>query len=291
MPTLRLATRGSAQARTQAEAVAAALRATGADAELVLVETTGDRRQDVPLHVIGGQGVFVKEVQQAVLDGRADAAVHSAKDLPSTSHEALTIGAFTARRDAADALVGRSLADLADGATVATGSVRRQAQLRRVRPDLHLVELRGNIATRLERIPDGGSIVMAVAALQVLGLTERIASVSTRRCSCQRSVRAASPSRSARRRGHAVSGRRPRRRRHPSCRRGRASLPRRAGLGLLAAARWPCRRRSACTSFLASARRRPRARSCRLCSTVERGRPRPRGGPGGRPTGPSGGGS
>ncbi len=95
---------------TQAQAVADELRrATGCDVELVLVETTGDRRQDVPLHTIGGQGVFVKEVQQAVLDGRADAAVHSAKDLPSVSHEQLRIGAFLRRRDAADALIGRTL--------------------------------------------------------------------------------------------------------------------------------------------------------------------------------------
>ena len=176
MTHVRLATRGSAQARTQTEAVADALRqATGCTTELVLVSTTGDRRQDVPLHVIGGQGVFVKEVQEAVLDGRADVAVHSAKDLPSLPHEALVLGAFLARRDAADALIGRSLVDLAGGATVASGSVRRRAQLAAVRPDLTFVELRGNIATRLTKVPDGGSIVMAVAALQVLERTELIA--------------------------------------------------------------------------------------------------------------------
>lgn len=172
---VRLATRGSPQARTQAEAVVAALAKTGCPAELVFVETTGDVHQDVPLHVIGGQGVFVKEVQQAVLDGRADAAVHSAKDLPSSSHEDLVIGAFGRRRDPADALIGRSLEGLAPGATVATGSVRRRAQLVAVRPDLAFVQLRGNIATRLSRIPEDGSIVMAVAALQVLGLAGRIA--------------------------------------------------------------------------------------------------------------------
>jgi hydroxymethylbilane synthase len=175
-PAVRLATRGSEQASTQAQAVADQLRdATGRPAELVFVETTGDRRQDVPLHVIGGQGVFVKEVQQAVLDGRADAAVHSAKDLPSVSAPGLVVAAYTRRRDAADALVGRSLAELADGATVATGSVRRRAQLAVVRPDLRFVELRGNIATRLTRIPDDGAIVMAVAALEVLDRTDRIA--------------------------------------------------------------------------------------------------------------------
>ncbi|MET0145324.1 MAG: hydroxymethylbilane synthase [Ilumatobacteraceae bacterium] len=173
---IRLATRGSAQARSQARAVADALvAATGRPAELVIVETTGDRRQDVPLHVIGGQGVFVKEVQQAVLDGRADVAVHSAKDLPSVSPETLTIGAFLARRDAADALVGRSLAELGPGAPVATGSVRRRAQLGATRPDLTFHELRGNILTRLDKVPDGGAIVMAVAALAILGRSERIA--------------------------------------------------------------------------------------------------------------------
>jgi hydroxymethylbilane synthase len=174
---LRLATRGSAQASTQAEGVAAALRSTGAVVELVFVETTGDRRQDVPLHVIGGQGVFVKEVQRAVLDGRADLAVHSAKDLPSTEQEGLRLGAFCARRSPADALVGRSLAALGAGATVATGAVRRRAQLRRARPDLQFVELRGNIETRLSRVPDDGAIVMAVAALEVLGLTSVVAEV------------------------------------------------------------------------------------------------------------------
>ncbi len=151
----------------------------GHETELVVVETEGDRSQasNVPLHSIGGQGVFVKEVQQAVLDGRADIAVHSAKDLPTTPTLGLVIGAFTTRRSPADALIGRSLVDLPSGATVATGSVRRRAQLQRARPDLRFVELRGNIPTRLEKIPDGGAIVMAVAALELLDLTDRIADV------------------------------------------------------------------------------------------------------------------
>jgi hydroxymethylbilane synthase len=178
---LRLATRSSPQARTQAEQVADAIRrlsganSASIDVELVFVETTGDRRQDVPLHVIGGQGVFVKEVQRAVLDGRADLAVHSAKDLPSAPADGLVIGAFCTRRDPADAMIGLGLASLSPGATVATGSVRRRAQLAAVRPDLRFTELRGNIATRLDKVPDGGAIVMAVAALEVLGLTDRIA--------------------------------------------------------------------------------------------------------------------
>ncbi len=174
--TLRLATRGSRQALGQATTVATAIeRATGITVEFELIETTGDRRGDVPLHTIGGQGVFVKEVQRAVLDGRADFAVHSAKDLTSTPADGLAIVAFTERRDARDALVGSTLADLAEGATVASGSVRRRAQLARVRPDLRFVELRGNIDTRLTKIPPDGAIVMAAAALQILELTDRIA--------------------------------------------------------------------------------------------------------------------
>jgi hydroxymethylbilane synthase len=174
--TLRIATRGSRQATSQADAVARAITAaTGHPTELVLVETTGDRRLDVPLHTIGGQGVFVKEVQRAVLDGRADVAVHSAKDLPSEPADGLRIGAFCARRDPRDALIGARLDDLTDGATVATGSVRRRAQLAAIRPDLRFVELRGNIDARLAKIPDGGAIVMAVAALEILGMTDRIA--------------------------------------------------------------------------------------------------------------------
>lgn len=177
MGTIRIATRASAQARTQAEFVAARLADAGLASELVFIETFGDRTQadGVPLHSIGGQGVFVKEVQRAVLDGRADVAVHSAKDLPTEIADGLRLAAFTHRRTAADALVGRALVDLPAGATVATGSVRRRAQLRRARPDLEFVELRGNIHTRLDKVPDGGSIVMAVAALEILGLTDRIA--------------------------------------------------------------------------------------------------------------------
>ncbi|MCB0985456.1 MAG: hydroxymethylbilane synthase [Ilumatobacter sp.] len=174
---LRLATRGSAQATAQSHAVADALRAAhpGLDVDLVFVETLGDQRTDLPLHTIGGQGVFVKEVQRAVLDGHADLAVHSAKDLPSITAGGLHLAAFCARRDPRDALVGATLADLPHGATVATGSVRRRALLAAERPDLQFVELRGNIHTRLAKLPEGGALVMAVAALQILELTDRIA--------------------------------------------------------------------------------------------------------------------
>lgn len=176
MTSIRIATRSSLQARTQSEWVGALLaRAVpGLEVSYVFVDTKGDIDGTTPLHLMGGQGVFVKEVQRAVIDGRADVAVHSAKDLPSVQAEGLVIGAFGERRTANDALIGSSLDSLAEGAVVATGSVRRRAQLKRARPDLSFVDLRGNITTRLERIPSGGAIVMAVAALEILGLTERI---------------------------------------------------------------------------------------------------------------------
>lgn len=176
---LRIATRPSPQARTQAQFVADAMMRINPEleCELLFVESSGDQRADVPLHQMAGQGIFVKEVQRAVLDGRADIAVHSAKDLPTASEQGLTIGAWCERRDPRDVLIGAKMSELESGATVATGSVRRRAQLRAIRPDLQFVELRGNIGTRLERIPENGAIVMAAAALEVLGLSHRISEV------------------------------------------------------------------------------------------------------------------
>ena len=149
----------------------------GVDAEVVVVETTGDRRSDVPIWEIGGTGVFVKEVQAAVLDGRADIAVHSAKDLPSVAHEGLVIAAVPERGDPRDALVGARLDDIPTGGRVATGSVRRQAQLACARPDLTFAGLRGNIDTRLAKAAEFDAIVVAMAALQRLGHTDRVAEV------------------------------------------------------------------------------------------------------------------
>ena len=148
---LRVATRGSALARWQADHVAilAQKAEPGLEVETVVVETSGDRQRDVPIWELGGKGVFVKEVQAAVLEGRADVAVHSAKDLPSLTPDGLVIGAVPERADVRDALVGSTLADLAPGATVASGSLRRRAQLAHARPDLRFEGLRGNIATRL----------------------------------------------------------------------------------------------------------------------------------------------
>ena len=179
MHTIRIATRSSVQARTQASAVAQLLQQhhPNIETELIFVDTAGDKNTDTPIHEMGGQGVFVKEVQRAVLDGRADIAVHSAKDLTSEPTEGLEISAFTARRTPNDALIGCSLHQLPMGGTVATGSVRRRAQLRAVRPDLQFVELRGNIHTRLSKIPENGAIVMAVAALEIVGLTNHISEI------------------------------------------------------------------------------------------------------------------
>lgn len=180
---LRIATRGSTLARWQAEHVAALLRRAHGDelaVELVIVETLGDRRQDVPLDRIGGRGVFVKEVQAAVLDGRADLAVHSAKDLPSSPALApagLAIVAVPERGDPRDVLVGAALADIPPGGLVATGSARRRALLADLRPDLTFAGLRGNIDTRLAKAPAFAAIVMAIAPLQRLGLEHHIAQV------------------------------------------------------------------------------------------------------------------
>lgn len=156
----------------QAESVAAGLRAAWPDLQVTIevVDTKGDRRLDVPVWELGGQGVFVKEVQAAVLDGRADVAVHSAKDLPSEATPGLDLRAVPKRADPRDALVGSRLADLPAGAAVATGSVRRRAQLAWLRPDLTFTSVRGNIATRLGKVPPGGALVVAAAALIRLGL-------------------------------------------------------------------------------------------------------------------------
>ncbi len=179
MTSIRIATRGSELARWQADHVASAIRAAhpGTDVELVVVSTEGDRRQDVPLSEIGGKGVFVKEIQRAVLDGRADLAVHSAKDLPAVGPAELSIVAVPERADPRDALVGVALVALPQGGRVATGSRRRAAQLRALRPDLEIRGLRGNIATRLAKADEHHAVVVAVAALQRLGLDDRIADV------------------------------------------------------------------------------------------------------------------
>jgi hydroxymethylbilane synthase len=178
---LRVATRGSALALAQARWVAARLEAQLAQpSELVTIKTSGDRLQGVPLSELGGKGLFVKELEEALLDGRADVAVHSAKDLPAELAGGLAIVAWPQREDPRDALVARErgtrLETLRRGARLGTGSVRRGAQLRALRPDLEIVPLRGNVPTRLEKLAAEGldAVVVACAGLIRLGLTERI---------------------------------------------------------------------------------------------------------------------
>ena len=165
---LRAATRGSALARWQTAHIAELL-GRAADVHPLLVTTAGDRLAEDPISAIGGKGVFVKEVQAAVLDGRADLAVHSAKDLPAATPDGLVVAAVPSRADPRDVLVGSRLSDLPDGALVATGSARRRVQLRELRPDLRFAELRGNIGTRLAKAADYDAVVMAKAALDRLG--------------------------------------------------------------------------------------------------------------------------
>ena len=176
---MRLATRGSPLALAQAAHVAELLADVhpGLSVDVVLVETGGDKNRTDPLREIGGQGLFAKEVQLAVLQGHADVAVHSAKDLPSIIPDGLELVSTPERLDPADVLVGRSLEGLGPGAPVATGSPRRQALLRSLRPDLSIVELRGNMKTRLDKAGKDGvdAVITAAAALIRLGQTTLIA--------------------------------------------------------------------------------------------------------------------
>ena len=176
---LRVATRGSEQARAQTEHVARRLRdSTGAEVETVLVQTTGDVVRDVPLAEIGGQGIFTKEVQTAVLEGRADIAVHSAKDLPSSwTTPGLILASVPERGDPRDALVGHSLTELPPGAVVATGSPRRRVQLARRRPDLQFVGLRGNIPKRVAAAADHDAVIVAVTGVTWVGLAGHLAQI------------------------------------------------------------------------------------------------------------------
>jgi hydroxymethylbilane synthase len=171
-----VATRGSALARWQAEHVASLLRAVDGnlDVELVIVDTAGDRRQDVEIWRMGGKGVFVKEVQTAVLSGRADIAVHSAKDLPSRQVDGLVLAAVPPRGEVRDALVGSTLESIPAGGRVATGSARRRSQLADCRPDLTFANLRGNIPTRLERAAEHDAVVVAAVALERLGRSQAV---------------------------------------------------------------------------------------------------------------------
>lgn len=176
---LRVATRGSPLALIQAARVVELISGIHGSprCETVVVHTSGDKAPDAPIERLGGRGVFVKEVSAAVAEGRADIAVHSAKDMPSGEEPGLELAAVPERIDPRDALVGKSLEDLLPGACVATGSVRRRAQLAWLRPDLSFAQLRGNMARRVEVAETVGAGVLAVAALERLGLRGRVAEV------------------------------------------------------------------------------------------------------------------
>jgi len=181
MNSVRIATRASELALWQARYVAQRIeKELGRATELVPLTTAGDRLRDRSLADAGGKGLFVKEIEEALLDGRADVAVHSAKDLPSASPPDLIFAAFPERADPRDAFVSRAasrLSDLSRGARVGTGSVRRSAQLLRARRDLRIVPLRGNVPTRLAKLERESlhAVVLACAGLDRLGLSERIA--------------------------------------------------------------------------------------------------------------------
>ena len=187
-----IGSRGSKLALWQAEWVQAQLRALRpeADVRIEIIKTSGDVRLDVPLAVIGGKGAFTKELEEALLAARIDIAVHSLKDLPTILPEGLAITAITAREDPRDALVLRAdaqredatLHNLSAGAIVGTSSLRRQAQLKHMRPDVEIRDLRGNVDTRLRKLDEGqyDAVILAAAGLRRLGFAARIsASIPT----------------------------------------------------------------------------------------------------------------
>ena len=174
MKALRLGTRGSLLARTQSGHVATAItEATGVPVELVIIKTKGDRVTDRPLQAVGGKGLFTKEIEDALLAEDVDLAVHSMKDMPTDNPAGLVIAAVPERVDPRDVLVGARLDDLAAGAVVGTGSVRRALQLRAARPDLEIRGIRGNVDTRIAKQQAGeyDAIVLAAAGLERLGRT------------------------------------------------------------------------------------------------------------------------
>ena len=178
---LRIGTRGSRLALCQARWVAGELgrRCPDVDVDVTIVKTTGDRVQDKPLSELGVRGAFTKELDRALLDGRVDMAVHSLKDVPTQDVPGIVLVAVTKREDPRDAFVGRetgSIEELPEGAVVGTGSLRRRAQLLRMRPDLQVVPVRGNIDTRLSKLRDTntlGGILLAMAGVIRLGIEDQ----------------------------------------------------------------------------------------------------------------------
>ena len=180
MRPLRIGSRGSILARWQAEFVRKQLfQVTGVEAEIVIIKTAGDKMQHAPLTQIGGKGIFIKELEEALLEETVDLAVHSVKDIPTETPGRLHFPAVCRRDDVRDCLVshnGTALANLRQGARVGTSSLRRQAQLRHYRPDLDIRELRGNVDTRLRKVESGeyDAIVLSKAGLDRLGWSQKI---------------------------------------------------------------------------------------------------------------------
>jgi len=177
---LRIGTRGSLLAKWQAENVRKQLFArAGVEAEIVIIKTAGDKLQASPLSQIGGKGIFIKELEEALLEETIDLAVHSVKDIPTDTPSRLMFPAVCRREDVRDCLVGANgatLASLRQGARIGTGSLRRQAQLRHIRPDLDVRDLRGNVDTRLRKVESGEyeAVMLAKAGLDRLGWSGRI---------------------------------------------------------------------------------------------------------------------
>jgi hydroxymethylbilane synthase len=179
---VRIGSRGSMLAKWQAQHIAELLNALGAPTEIVYIKTSGDRFQQAGINQIGIKGVFIKEIEDALLDGRVDIAVHSMKDVPTETPHGLEFPAICKRENPHDCLVshgGVRFVDLPSGARVGTSSLRRQAQLRGARPDLQFLDLRGNVDTRLKKLEDGeyDAIVLAKAGLDRLGWSARITEV------------------------------------------------------------------------------------------------------------------
>ena len=176
---LVIASRGSQLALWQARWVEAQLTAAGHEVRIEIIKTTGDKITDVPLAKVGGKGLFTKEIEEALLDGRAQLAVHSLKDLPTELPDGLVLAAVPERQDPCDAVIGHTLAELAQGAKVGTSSLRRSAQLRSLRPDLQIESVRGNLDTRLRKLDEGqyDAILLAAAGLKRLGWGARIAEI------------------------------------------------------------------------------------------------------------------
>jgi hydroxymethylbilane synthase len=184
MTVLKLGTRRSALALWQANHIADRLMKThaGLKVELVKIVTQGDKRTDVPLSQVGGKGLFVKEIEDALLKKEIDLAVHSLKDVPAILPEGLCLSCIPPREDPRDALIGREgrkLKDLPQGGLVGTSSLRRVAQLKHARPDLQVIALRGNVDTRLRRLESGDfdAIILAYSGLKRLGLNERVTEI------------------------------------------------------------------------------------------------------------------